>query len=141
MGGRIILISGVNGAGKTTLVNLLLKEKKNLVRAISFTTRKPRVNEVDGKDYFFIEKKHFLKKVENGELLEYSEVYGDLYGTGLDSFKQIEEGIDVVKMIDVQGALKLKNAGVKAVYIFLKVSKKTVEKRLKERNEENSENR
>ena len=99
MRGRIILISGVSGAGKITLVNLLLKEKKNLVRAISFTTRKPRVNEVDGKDYFFIEKKHFLKKVENGELLEFSEVYGDLYGTGLDSFKEIETSY--VQLLDL----------------------------------------
>lgn len=137
--GRIFIISGVSGAGKTVLVDFILKERKGIVRAISYTTRSPRQNEVDGKDYYFIDKKHFLKKVEEGDLLEFSEVYGQLYGTGIESFKPIEEGIDVVKIMDVQGAMKLKKAHIKAVYVFLKVSKGVMKKRLKERSEKEVE--
>ncbi len=133
--GKIFIVSGVSGSGKSVLVEYILKHRLNIVRAISFTTRSPRDEEVDGYDYFFIDKKHFLKKVEEGEFLEFSEVYGHLYGTGLESFKPIDEGKDVIKIIDVQGALKLKKAGIKAVYIFLKVNKATLQKRLLERKE------
>ena len=119
MKGRIFIVSGVSAAGKTALVDVVLKRRPNTIRAISYTTRKPRLEEVDGRDYFFVEKKVFLRMVESGDFLEWSEVYGNLYGTGLDYFKSIEEGKGVVKIMDVRGALKIKRAGIKAVFIFL----------------------
>ena len=141
MKGRIFIVSGVSAAGKTALVDVVLKRRPNTIRAISYTTRKPRLEEVDGRDYFFVEKRVFLRMVESGDFLEWSEVYGNLYGTGLDSFKSIEEGKGVVKIMDVRGALKIKRAGIKAVFIFLKVKKATIRKRLRKRQESDIEER
>lgn len=141
MKGKIYIISGLSGSGKTVLVEYILKHRENTVRAISYTTRPQRPDEKDGVDYHFITRKHFLKKVEEGEFLEFSDVYGNLYGTGISSFKPTEEGLDVIHTIDVQGAWKLKQTGITATYIFLKVTKNTMRKRLQERGEESLQRR
>ena len=133
--GRIFIISGLSGAGKSAVVKYILSHRKDTVKAVSYTTREERSDEVDGKDYFFIDKNHFLKKIEDGFFLEFGEVYGHLYGTGLDSFKPVEEGKDVIKGIDVQGALKLKKMGIKAFFIFLKAPKAVIRRRLQKRGE------
>lgn len=116
--GKIFFIVGPTAAGKTVIINKVLQNRPNTVRAISYTTREKRPDEINGKDYFFIEKEEFRKLLEHEKFIEYSEVYGHLYGTTDESFKPIEEGKDVIKIIDYQGAKKFKYYGIKAVYIF-----------------------
>lgn len=133
MSGNIFIISGCSGSGKTTIINHILKKRKNTIKAISFTTRSPRENEKESFDYFFITKARFLKKIETGDFIEFSEVYGQLYGTTADSFKKSKEGFDVIKIIDVQGAEKLRKLNIKAHFIFFEVSLGLLKKRLEGR--------
>ncbi len=115
---NIFFIIGPTTAGKTVIVNYILKHRKNTVRAVSYTTRGKRSNEINEKDYLFVSKEEFNKLIKENRFIEHSEVYGHLYGTTKDSFKAIEEGNDVIKIIDYQGAKKFKSSGIKAVYIF-----------------------
>ena len=82
--GLFFVVSAPAGCGKTTLVNMLVYEFSNIVRSISYTTRERREEEVDGKDYFFISKDEFERKINRGDLLEYAKVYDDYYGTSKD---------------------------------------------------------
>src|SRR3989344_1057562 len=116
--GKIFFIVGPTAAGKTVIINEVLKNRPNTVRAISCTTREKRPDETHNKDYFFMSKEEFRRLLEEEKFIEYSEVYGHLYGTTEDSFKPIEEGKDVVKIIDYQGAKKFKDHGINAVYVF-----------------------
>lgn len=137
MTGKIFIISGYSGSGKTTISEEMLKQRTNTICTISFTTRAQRPNEKDGINYFFIDKMKFLKLVETGFFIEFSEVYGNLYGTSFESFKPIESNKDVVKVIDVQGAEKLRNLNLKACFIFFDVSIEVLKKRLESRKEPN----
>lgn len=135
MSGNIFIISGCSGSGKTAIIDYILKKRKNTTRAISFTTRSPRENEKESIDYFFITKARFLKKIETGDFIEFSEVYGQFYGTTADSFKKAKEGFDVIKVIDVQGAEKLRKLNIKAHFIFFEVPLEVLKKRLEGRKE------
>jgi len=108
MKGTIYILSGTKNSGKAKLVNDILKKRKNLVKALSYTTREKREDE-GSNTYLFITKKHFLKKIEEGEFLEVSETDNNLYGTGIEAFNPVNEGKDVIKIINKKGALKLKN--------------------------------
>ena len=79
-GGIMIILSSPSGAGKTTLVKLL-SEKNNFFISVSHTTRKPRLNETNGKDYFFVTNQEFERLINNDEFLEYAKVFNNLYGT------------------------------------------------------------
>ena len=79
-GGIMVILSSPSGAGKTTLVKLL-SEKNNFFISTSHTTRKPRANETDGKDYFFVSDKEFKRLIKNNEFLEYAKVFKNFYGT------------------------------------------------------------
>lgn len=136
MAGKIFIISGYSGSGKTTVSEEMLKIRNNTIKAISFTTRPQRPNEKDGIDYFFIDKMKFLKLVETGNFIEFSEVYGNLYGTSFESFKAIESNKDVVKVIDVQGVEKLRNLNLKACFIFFDVPVEIIKERLEARKEQ-----
>jgi guanylate kinase len=81
--GLLLVLSSPSGAGKTTLSRRLLEREDELVMSVSVTTRKPRPGEVDGKDYHFISREQFDRMVENGELLEHADVFGNGYGTPL----------------------------------------------------------
>ncbi|SNR81345.1 guanylate kinase [Desulfurobacterium atlanticum] len=141
MKGLLIVISAPSGTGKTTLVNMLMKEIPTLEFSISCTTRKPRPGEVNGKDYYFLSLEEFEKKIENNELLEWAEVYGNFYGTPKDKVLQaLKEGKDILLDIDTQGALQVKKNYPDAVLIFiLPPSLKELEKRLKKRGTEDPE--
>lgn len=109
--GRIFVISAPSGAGKTTLVGLLKKRFPLLAESVSCTTRKPRGQEVDGIDYFFLTKDEFFAKREAGLFAEWAEVHGNFYGTPLDFLqKQLDSGKDIVCDIDYQGAINIKKA-------------------------------
>ena len=110
----MVILSSPSGAGKTSLVKLLSK-RKGFVTSISHTTRTPRSNEVNGKDYYFVNYDKFKKMIKNNEFLEYAKVFKNFYGTTkLNIFKELDKGNNVIFDIDWQGtnqiiSQKLKN--------------------------------
>jgi guanylate kinase len=107
--GIMVILSSPSGAGKTTLVNLLSKNK-NFNISISHTTRKPRINEIPDKDYYFVENEKFKKLIKNEEFLEYAKVFNHLYGTTRTPvIEKLEKGENVIFDIDWQGADQIKN--------------------------------
>jgi guanylate kinase len=118
--GFLLIISGPSGSGKGTVCKELLKENEDLIFSISATTRVPRVGEVDGVNYFFIDKNKFDNMVDNEEFLEYANVHNNYYGTPkafvLD---EIEKGNIVILEIDVQGAMQIKKVYPEGVFVFL----------------------
>lgn len=118
--GSLIVISGPSGAGKGTIIEELFRRNDNLKFSISMTTRDPRPNEVDGKDYYFVTKEDFEKNVKAGNFLEYAEVHGNYYGTPKDRvIDGINQGEDIILDIDIQGALKVKEAIPEGIFIFI----------------------
>ncbi|MGD0236404.1 MAG: guanylate kinase [Syntrophorhabdales bacterium] len=118
--GHLIVVSGPSGAGKTTLIERVLKEDRNILFSVSYTTREKRQNEVHGKDYYFTDKATFQRMIENSGFLEWEPVHGYLYGTPIKEISQrIKQGHDVILDIDVKGALKVKEKCPAACLIFL----------------------
>jgi guanylate kinase len=118
--GLLVVISGPSGSGKGTICKRLIDEIENINVSVSATTRKPRVGEIEGKNYFFIDEDDFVKKINNDEFLEHALVYGNYYGTPKKIvLKQLEEGKDIILEIDIQGALKVKENYPKGVFIFI----------------------
>ncbi len=117
--GKLFIISGPSGAGKGTICKQL-KEETDINISVSMTTRQPRPGEVDGESYYFVTKEEFEKEIANDGFLEYAEVYGNYYGTPREKVVQrLENGIDVILEIDIQGALKVKENYPKGVFIFI----------------------
>ncbi len=139
--GLLIVISAPSGTGKTTLAHMLLKAFPNMEFSVSYTTRKPRPGEVNGKDYFFVDRDTFERMIEEGDFLEWAEVYGNLYGTSRSQvLKALNEGKDVLLDIDTQGALQVKKNFPEAVLIFiLPPSLKELERRLRSRGTDDEE--
>ena len=109
----MVILSSPSGAGKTTLVKLLSEQKKFQI-SISHTTRKPRINEIDGKDYFFVNHEYFQQSIKNLEFLEYAEVFKNFYGTKKDPvIKFLKDGKNVIFDIDWQGAQQIKSKKLK----------------------------
>ncbi|HEY5576471.1 MAG TPA: guanylate kinase [Clostridiaceae bacterium] len=117
--GLLIVISGPSGAGKGTICKAL-SEDQDLWISVSATTRKPRNGEVDGVNYFFLNKQEFIDKINEDDFYEYAEVYGNYYGTPKwKTLEAIYSGKDVVLEIDIQGALKVKQQYPEGVFIFI----------------------
>ena len=108
--GILFVLSGPSGAGKGTVLNSVFQDINDIVCSVSATTRKPRSREVDGKNYFFLPKEEFEKKINDGELLEYVEKFGNYYGT-LKSYVQsiLDSGKDVLLEIETIGAEKIRS--------------------------------
>ena len=107
--GMLLILSSPSGAGKTTLARRLLAADTGLRMSVSVTTRSPRPGEVEGTDYFFVDKAEFDRRRQAGELLEWAEVFGASYGTPkAQVLDMIEAGTDVIFDIDWQGARQLK---------------------------------
>ncbi len=134
--GVIVILSSPSGAGKTTLVKKISLRKKYKI-SISHTTRKPRANEKNGRDYFFVNKKKFQKLIKNNKFLEYAKVFKNYYGSLKETVIQnLENGGNVIFDIDWQGTeqIKKKKLKFKIVTIFiLPPSKKELFKRLLKR--------
>ena len=130
--GKLFVISASSGTGKTTLAKKLLKEDKNLVQSVSYTTRPPRPKEVQGRDYFFISKKEFKAIRRKNGFLEWANVFGRFYGTPKEQVEEhMKRGRDVLLLIDVQGAKQVKKTKPDAIFIFLTPpSKEELKKRL-----------
>ncbi len=119
--GVMVILSSPSGAGKTTLVKLLSEENKYKI-SISHTTRKPRLNEKNGIDYFFVEKKKFKEMINNDEFLEYAVVFNNYYGTTKKNvFLNLDMGINMVFDIDWQGTEKIvsKQLNYKLISFFI----------------------
>jgi guanylate kinase len=133
----IIVISAPSGVGKTTLTKRLL-QISSFTYSVSFTTRPPRKNEIEGVDYYFISNEEFQKMVQEEKFVEWARVHGELYGTSIDLLDNaIETKKDVVLEVDVKGGIKIKKKYPKAVLIFLlPPSWQELEKRLNKRGTE-----
>lgn len=117
--GILIVLSGPSGAGKGTICKELLKET-DIKYSISATTRKPRKGEKHGREYFFLSKEEFQKKIQEDEFLEWACVYDNYYGTPKSFVEEVlSKGYDCILEIDPQGALKVKQKKPDAVYIFI----------------------
>ncbi|WMM26760.1 guanylate kinase [Tissierella sp. MB52-C2] len=118
--GFLLIVSGPAGTGKGTVCKELLERNKDIVYSISATTRKPRVGEVDGVNYFFIDDEEFKNKINNNEFLEHAYVHTNYYGTPKEFvIDQVDKGEIVLLEIDVQGALQIKKNYPEAVFVFL----------------------
>lgn len=139
--GNVFVVSAPSGAGKSTLAQRLVQSVPDLIFSISFTTRKPRPGEVDGRDYFFIDEDRFDAMVREGGFVEWVQVYGHRYGTGRDWLNSVlATGLDVLLDIETTGALNLRRAIPDARMIFiLPPSAAALEQRLRSRGKDSDE--
>lgn len=118
--GKLIVISGPSGSGKSTVVNRAIQGREDMCFSTSVTTRSPRPGEVDGKDYFFIDPQRFQEMVERDELLEHAQYVAHSYGTPRAFVEQkLNEGLNVILDIEVQGARQVREKMQDAVLIFI----------------------
>jgi guanylate kinase len=118
--GRLLVISGPSGAGKGSISKRILEEVDDLIYSISMTTRAPRPGEINGKNYFFVTHEQFEKTIQENGFLEYAKVYGEYYGTPKARVMELlDEGMDVVLEIDIQGAMNIRKSYPKGVLIFI----------------------
>ena len=118
--GNLFIITAASGAGKTSLVKALVSDNPNIKVSISFTTRKPRVGEKEGEDYFFLDESNFEKMMENNDFLEMAKCHGALYGTSKSTVETaIGKGEDIILEIDYQGAFSVKKLFPESISIFI----------------------
>ena len=134
-------MSAPSGAGKTTLVERLVEQTPHLRMSRSYTSRRAREGERDGVDYNFVTRERFEAMVAAGEFLEWADVFGNLYGTSAaDTERLLDAGHDVVLVIDVQGARKVRARGVEASAVFvMPPSFAVLEQRLRGRSKDSEE--
>lgn len=118
--GLLIVVSGPSGAGKDTICQKLIKDDSNIWMSVSMTTRKPRPLEKDGVDYFFVSNEEFESKINNNTFLEYASYNDNYYGTPKDMVEEkLNEGKDVILVIDINGAINIKKIIPSALFIFI----------------------
>jgi guanylate kinase len=139
--GLLFIVSAPSGAGKTTLVERLVERLPNLKLSRSYTSRLARDGEADGVDYNFVSRERFEAMIAAGDFLEWADVVGNLYGTcANDTERLLEEGFDVVLVIDVQGARKVRAAGLDTTTVFvMPPSFGELEHRLRSRSKDSEE--
>ena len=116
----IIVISAPSGTGKTTIVRELIKKNENLVASVSYTTRKKRANEIDGKDYNFVSSELFSSMVEEKSFLEHAKVFDCFYGTPKKEVEDnLNNGLSVILEIDWQGAMQIKMERPDCLMLFI----------------------
>ncbi len=140
--GKLFVFAAPSGAGKTTLVHAVVtKHQERLRFSISYTTRQPRKNEADGVDYLFVTKSEFIRLRDEGEMLEYAEVFDNFYATSRSQVeKHLADGYDVILEIDWQGARQVRESMPECVSIFiLPPSVEELERRLRDRRTDSAE--
>jgi guanylate kinase len=140
--GHLFVISGPSGVGKGTLRKKLFEHVPDLQYSVSVTTRKPRREEREGIDYFFVDEETFRRYIQENRFAEWAKVHGDYKGTLLDTInKTLVGGKDLLLEIDVQGALQIKNKYPEGIFIFIAPpSWDKLENRLRGRSTEDEEN-
>ncbi len=133
--GKLFVFAAPSGAGKTTLVHAVVTKHPELRFSISYTTRKPRKNEADGVDYLFVTKTEFMEFRDQGEMLEYAEVFDNFYATSRSQVeKHLADNRNVILEIDWQGAQQVRESLPECITIFiLPPSVEELERRLRER--------
>ena len=138
---KIIIISSPSGAGKTTICKYLLKKMKNIELSISHTTRQKRINEINGKDYFFIKKDEFMKLNKQNFFIETAKVFNNYYGSPIKNIKKaFNKNYNILFDIDWQGAKKLRKKYEKSQIIdffILPPNKRELKRRLEKRGRDN----
>ena len=139
--GLLFIVSAPSGAGKTTLVERLVEQVPDLKLSRSYTSRPARDGETDGVDYNFVTRDRFAGMLAAGEFLEWADVFGNFYGTSaVDTQRLLDSGCDVVLVIDVQGARKVREHGIAATTVFvMPPSFETLEQRLRGRSKDSEE--
>ena len=139
--GLLIVLSGPSGSGKNTVCDMAKEVMPNIWESVSMTSRKPRKGEVDGKDYYFVSEEEFEKNIEEDKMLEHAKFAGNYYGTPRESVqKQLDAGKDVLLVIEIQGALQIKEKIPQALFVFLlPPSMKELKRRLRMRKTETEE--
>ncbi len=118
--GTLIVISAPSGAGKGTVINKLLEKNDNLWLSVSATSRIPRDNDKEGETYYFYSKEEFEDRIKEGYFLEYAEYAGNYYGTPKEFIgSKLDNGIDVILEIEIQGAMQIKELVPEALFIFI----------------------
>ncbi len=115
----LFVMTGPSGCGKSTLVKRILSDLEEVEFSVSFTTRKKRASEVEGRDYYFVSEKEFKKMVQEDCLVEWAEVHGNFYGTPRKELEKREGQADVLLDIDVQGARQVKEKYDSALFVFV----------------------
>ena len=135
--GKLIIISGPSGVGKSTICREVVR-RTGAVRSVSATTRSPRADEVDGRDYYFVGPERFREMIDGGELLEWAEVFGNRYGTPAAPVRRaVGDGRIVVLEIDVQGGVQVFEKAPDATFILLlPPGREELERRLRGRRSE-----
>lgn len=139
--GQIVIVSGPSGVGKSTICKMIVERMGNACLSVSVTTRPKSKIEENGKDYWFITKQEFQERIDKGLLLEYANVFGNMYGTPKDKVDEIlEEGKTIILEIDVQGARQVKEIYPDAIMIFiLPPSSKVLSERISGRGRDSSD--
>lgn len=139
--GQVIVISSPSGGGKGTVISELLKRNKNLWLSVSTTSRPIRANDIPGTTYNFVSKEEFEKEIEEDYFLEYTNYVGNYYGTPKGPIKEkLDQGIDVILEIEIEGASNIKKLLPESIFIFIMPpSIKTLVKRLKKRNTDSND--
>lgn len=139
--GLLIVVSGPSGAGKDTICNKVIEDSDNIWLSVSMTSRNHRGNEKEGKNYFFVTKEEFEQKIKDGKLLEYTNYNGNYYGTPKDKLEDyLNRGIDVILVLDINGAINIKKLVPSALFIFIMPpDMETLKKRLIARKTESKE--
>ena len=115
----LIVITGPSGCGKSTLANRMLVELENVAFSVSYTTRKKRNTEIEGKDYYFISTDRFERMIRDGKFVEWAMVHGNHYGTSKSELEKKVAGGDLLLDIDVQGAEQIKGKHKEATFVFI----------------------
>jgi guanylate kinase len=139
--GRLYVIAAPSGAGKTSLVKALMEREPRIQFSVSYTTRKPRPNEIPGRDYHFVSAERFQEMIANREFLEHARVFDNCYGTGVRTVQEsLSNGEELLLEIDWQGARQVRARLPEACSIFiLPPSREALELRLKGRSTDSSE--
>ena len=118
--GMLLVVSGPSGAGKGTLMKQLVRTYEEYALSVSMTTRAPRPGETDGREYFFVSREEFERKIADGGLIEHASYCGNYYGTPAEYVdKQLAAGRDVILEIEIQGALTIKERFPSALLLFV----------------------
>jgi guanylate kinase len=139
--GLFIVVSAPSGAGKSTICQGLMRAFPEIKFSVSYTSRPPRPNEVNGKDYYFISREKFQEKIDQGEFIEWVENYGHLYGSSRKLMEEfVKDGGDLLLDIEPRGTKKVKQEIKGGVYVFvLPPSRSELLKRLEKRGHETDE--